>query len=270
MIRHVSIILTFYLPVLFYSSAISEEIAQSKLQIRKGLAYEINSENLYTGKVVNYYAGGQKREEYSYENGRTEGVWISRYANGSKAREGSYKKGKMEGKWIFWYESGRKKREGNYKENKMEGEWIFWDKNGTQREEHVGNKFYPPLQGAVNDYANVISMEYEMRIESLILDLFSKTSVKINICIMHHIGNNTIDSYAKKLMEKWGKGKKSILIVSVLDQRKVQIESIEEIISDNQINDILHKHLVPNFKEGNFDNGFFTAAQEMAYIVRDE
>ena len=134
----------------------------------------------------------------------------------------------------------------------------------------VGKDFRPPPQGAVNDYANVISIENEKQLESSISsDLADETGVHIQICIRHHIDDETIDGYATGLMERWWNGGKSILIVSVLDRRKVQIKAKDRIISDDQIDDILQKSLVPNFKKGDFDTGFLAAVQAVADKLKE-
>ena len=72
------------LTVTFVSLVCSSEkqIDESKLQIRNEIAYEVNQEKPFTGKVVKYYENSQKASEIYYTNGVQEGLFVEYYENG--------------------------------------------------------------------------------------------------------------------------------------------------------------------------------------------
>ncbi len=63
----------------------------------------------YVGKSIEYYPTGEKKEEYTYLNGKREGAFTG------------------------WYQSGKKSIEGSFINNKKNGIWIWYDENGNIR-----------------------------------------------------------------------------------------------------------------------------------------
>ncbi len=123
---------------LFFSFLIgscSKEIDKSRLQERSGLAFEVNSENPYSGKIVSFYNNGQKREEMIYKDGKLNDFCLKWHENGYKEFEGNYIEGNKNGLWITWHNNGQKKNEVNYLNDKMDGKWISWGENGEKNEE---------------------------------------------------------------------------------------------------------------------------------------
>lgn len=69
--------------------------------------YLLNSEELYTGKCIEYYPDGKKFYEGYIENGKKEGLWIWYYSNGQKRLEETYSNGLLNGARIGFDESGK-------------------------------------------------------------------------------------------------------------------------------------------------------------------
>jgi antitoxin component YwqK of YwqJK toxin-antitoxin module len=129
----------------------------SSLQERNGVYYEINSEDGFTGKLVELYSDGQKMSEEYFKDGKREGIYTAWYENGQKKSERTYRykggietawyengqkknernirDGKEDGVFTFWYENGQKKIEGNYKDGKYDGLYTYWDENGEKKSE---------------------------------------------------------------------------------------------------------------------------------------
>ena len=108
-------------PTLIFVSIL---FSQSKFDInnlidRDGLKYAPNDDELYTGKVFDYYENGQKKYENTYKDGKEDGLWTKWYENGQKFREGTFKDGKQDGLWTDWYENGQKSYEVTYKDGKF-------------------------------------------------------------------------------------------------------------------------------------------------------
>jgi hypothetical protein len=88
-------VLLFILPTLSFSK--DKEIDASKLQNRNGIAYEINQEEPYTGKVVEFYKNGQKKYEVNFKNGHQNGLKTQWNEKGPKISEEKYSKGQLMG-----------------------------------------------------------------------------------------------------------------------------------------------------------------------------
>ena len=107
----------------------------SKVVVRDGLVYEINSETPFTGDVVSKYENGQKEAEGTFKDGKAEGLATWWAENGQKRGEGTWKDGKLEGLLTQWHENWQKRQEGTYKDGKPEGLLTRWRKNGQKLSE---------------------------------------------------------------------------------------------------------------------------------------
>ncbi|MGL4567916.1 MAG: WG repeat-containing protein [Fusobacteriaceae bacterium] len=83
-----------------------KEIDSSKLQNRNGIFYEVNQQKGFTGKAVSKYSNGQIKEEFSFKNGKPNGIFKVYYENGQLKEEGSYKDSKLNGSYKKYYENG--------------------------------------------------------------------------------------------------------------------------------------------------------------------
>lgn len=137
---------------------------------------------------------------------------------------------------------------------------------------------FPERRGAVNDFADVIPDAEEARIEALAIEVWEKSGVAMVICTMPTIGadEDYID-YANRLYSAWGIGKKGedkgLLIFNVTDIRKIRVETgygVEGFINDGRAGDVIRNHLIPNFRAGNFGQGFLEATQAFAGMIGAE
>ena len=136
---------------------------------------------------------------------------------------------------------------------------------------------FPQKQGAVNDFAKVISAQAAEQIESLAIEVFNKTGVAIVICTMPTIGEQDYRQYANELYSFWGIGRKGedrgVLIFNVVDTRKLWLETgygVEGFLPDAVVGDIYRQHLVPHLRSGDYSGGFLAATQAIAGLVAKE
>jgi uncharacterized protein len=136
---------------------------------------------------------------------------------------------------------------------------------------------YPKPRGWVNDFAQVVSPDYESRLTSLITEVKTKTGAEIAIATIPTTKPESIEGYAVQLFERWGVGEKGedkgVLIVAAIDDRKIRIEvgyGLEGVLPDGLCGQIIRDVLTPNFKQGNFGQGLFIATTVMASRIAKE
>ena len=100
-----------------------------------GLMYEVNSDDPFTGKVVEYWPNGEKKTEGEVLNGMLHGKVVYWYEDGQKYNETEYRDNKPHGKETGWYKTGQKEGVGYYRDGKVEGKTIMWYKSGQKRKE---------------------------------------------------------------------------------------------------------------------------------------
>ena len=138
------------------------------LQKRGDTYYEINSEEPFSGLIINKYESGQKRTKGYLTNGKEDGIWTWWYEGspknhirlyldnildnlpylfydswenyGQKRKEVDFLDGTLDGLWNKWYENGQKESEGTYKDNNKDGLWTQWDKDSGHKEKEVNFK----------------------------------------------------------------------------------------------------------------------------------
>ncbi len=110
-------------------------LEEDKLHLRDYLWYEIDSEEPFTGTLVEYFPRGQKWWEVEYRDGKRHGKTTGWHSNGQKMVEGESRDGGRHGKWTYWRESGQKVSEWEYLDGKRHGKWTEWHPNGQKESE---------------------------------------------------------------------------------------------------------------------------------------
>lgn len=133
---------------------------------------------------------------------------------------------------------------------------------------------FPASQGAVNDYAGVISQEYRKRMENLSREVLEKTRTSIVVAVVQSIGENDINGYTNDLYRAWGIGKKGedkgVLILLTMKERRIRIETgygVEGILPDGLTGEILDKNIIPFFKNNEYGRGLFNGMTAIASVV---
>ena len=140
-----------------------------------------------------------------------------------------------------------------------------------------GEVFYPQETGYVNDFAGILSSGTKASLNSWISELEKKTTAEVAVVTVKTIAPETVETYANKLFEKWGIGKKGkdngVLLLVALKERKTRIEvgyGLEGAIPDAKAFAIYKKIMVPNFRSGDFDQGILKATEAIAALIAQE
>jgi len=126
---------------------------------------------------------------------------------------------------------------------------------------------FPAPEGYVNDYANVLSQEYQNKLNGFAAELEQKTTAEVAIVTLKSIEPYVIEDYAVRLFEKWGIGKKGkdngVLILLAIADKKVRIEvgyGLEGAIPDAVAKRIIEEKMIPYFKVGNYQEGLVSGS----------
>ncbi len=133
---------------------------------------------------------------------------------------------------------------------------------------------FPKPKGAINDYAEVITPQYERPMDLLAREVLQKTGTSVVVVTLKSIGDNDPADYANRLYEVWGIGKKGedkgVLILLAVEERKVRIETgygVEGILPDGLVGEILDTYVVPYLKKGNYDKGLSNALVAVSSVI---
>jgi uncharacterized protein len=138
----------------------------------------------------------------------------------------------------------------------------------------VASERFPKPVGAVNDFAGVISPQYERAMKSLALEVLQKTGTSIVVATFNNIGTDDPADFANRLYEAWGIGKKGedkgVLVLLTVKERRVRIETgygVEGILPDGLVGEILDGYVVPYLKQGDYGKGMSNAVMAISAIV---
>jgi uncharacterized protein len=128
-------------------------------------------------------------------------------------------------------------------------------------------------QGAVNDFASLLSAETRTSLESLCRSLLDKTGVSLVLVTTPDCGDVDINDAAVKLFEKWGIGKKGvdegILMLITVKERMIRIETgygSEVYVTDAQSSRII-REATPALSLGHWDEGCTSAMIVIATLA---
>ncbi|MES0362936.1 MAG: TPM domain-containing protein, partial [Desulfobacteria bacterium] len=138
---------------------------------------------------------------------------------------------------------------------------------------HAADAF-PGQQGLINDFANVISPQYEQKLARVTGELLNKTDVPVVVVTMPDIGGEDYNEYANRLYAAWGIGKKGedrgVLIFVTVKERKMRIETgygMEGLIPDGLAGEIRDQYIVPYLSEDRFGEGLLNGTVAVASII---
>lgn len=122
----------------------------------------------------------------------------------------------------------------------------------------------------------IISPATQVRIDSTLSRLRRTTTAEMVAVVVEDIDGEDIDTYANKLFNLWGLGKKDnnngVLLLVARDARKAVIRTgpgVEGILPDATCGRILRNQMFPHFKEGDYDAGILAAVDAIAAQLGD-
>ncbi len=126
---------------------------------------------------------------------------------------------------------------------------------------------FPSPRGYVNDFADILSNEYETKLNAFASELEDKTTSQIAIVTVDSIKPYEIEDYAVRLFEKWGIGKQGkdngVLILLAVSDRRVRIEvgyGLEGAIPDAIAKQIIEERMIPFFKQDKYQEGLVSGS----------
>ncbi len=135
----------------------------------------------------------------------------------------------------------------------------------------------PPLRQRVNDYANVLTTEQKLDLETYLFKIEQRTSAQIALLIIPSLEGQDIESYSMKVVQKWKLGQKhrdnGVLLLVALKDRKLRIEvgyGLEDIITDLKAGYIIRKIIVPHFKKKDYYGGIYAGLQAIGGLITKE
>lgn len=129
----------------------TKEIDSTRLVERKGITYEVNSRDPYTGKAIDINYERNIVRERLFIKGLLHGITIEYYDNSQKKMEATYSGGQLHGIRRTWYKNGQLESEANYVNNRLEGQKKRWFEDGHKVAEDLLIKMETTLGTIVID-----------------------------------------------------------------------------------------------------------------------
>ncbi|MBN1255030.1 MAG: TPM domain-containing protein [Deltaproteobacteria bacterium] len=136
---------------------------------------------------------------------------------------------------------------------------------------------FPAPEGAVNDYAQVISPQYAAQMNQLAQALWDQTGTSIVVATFSDLGGESPQIFANKLYKSWGIGikgeDKGVLILLALKERRVRIETgygSEGILPDAKVGAILDQYVVPFLRLDRYGEGLLNGMAAVSQVVAQD
>lgn len=124
----------------------------------------------------------------------------------------------------------------------------------------------PSPERLVNDFAGMMRSDQQQALEQALVAYDKESSTQIAIVTVQSLNDHDIAEYATTLAQKWGIGQKGknngVLILASSGDRKMWIATgygMEGVLPDGLVGRIVRNEMVPEFKTGNYYQGFKNA-----------
>jgi uncharacterized protein len=129
----------------------------------------------------------------------------------------------------------------------------------------------PPLEGRVNDRANVLSAPMEAQLAAQLEAYERATGHQLAVLLVPSLDGDPIEDFTLRVVERWKLGKQGkddgvLLFVAVAD-RKIRIEvgyGLEGDLPDALVSRIIRDVMVPAFRQGDLPFGISRAVSAIA------
>lgn len=127
----------------------------------------------------------------------------------------------------------------------------------------------PPYEGLVNDYAQILSADFEQKLET---DLQSVTAAsdgaEIAIVTLENLRGETIERVTQDFFDEWQIGKEEldngVLLLAAMEEHALRIQTgygAEAVITDAEAGRIIRRQISPEFKAGNYEAGILAGVK---------
>ena len=130
----------------------------------------------------------------------------------------------------------------------------------------------------INDFAGVINSADKKVLKKILLNLEKRTGIELTIVTVDSIynyetGDKSIESFAKRLFNTWGVGKKEtnngiMLLLAVTDRKiRVQLGQGYPDRYNSLMKNVIDDKMIPYFKEGDYSRGIYEGVQGIISTV---
>ncbi|HEX6862829.1 MAG TPA: TPM domain-containing protein [Thermoanaerobaculia bacterium] len=135
----------------------------------------------------------------------------------------------------------------------------------------------PPLEGRVNDRANLIAPDARQRIEQKLAGLEQRTGAQVAVLTIPSLEGDSLEDFSLRVAEAWKLGQAdkdngALLLVAQQD-RKMRIEvgyGLEPVLTDLETSLIQRDYIIPRFRGGDFGGGIEAGVDAMVQAVEGE
>ena len=84
------------------------DLKKEETEERFGKIYAKDSKLPYSGKIISFYASGEKKSEEEYRNGEPHGLTVYWNKDGTFRQKSNFNEGKLHGLNVMWVNGGQK------------------------------------------------------------------------------------------------------------------------------------------------------------------
>lgn len=141
----------------------------------------------------------------------------------------------------------------------------------------VAQPAVPAPNGPVNDFANILDDAAEARLRAVVEAVERDTTAEIAVATVTSLEGTSVEDVATRYFNTWGVGQRSlnngVLLFVAPNEREVRIEvgyGLEPILPDGLAGDVVRRHVLPKFKDGDYAGGISAAVDRLATIIRNK
>ncbi|WP_295443249.1 TPM domain-containing protein [uncultured Thiodictyon sp.] len=135
----------------------------------------------------------------------------------------------------------------------------------------------PPLTARLTDLTQTLTPQQQQSIERDLADLETRKGAQIGVLIVPSTQPETIEQYARRVLDQWKLGRKGVddgaLLLVAKDDHRLRIETqygLEGVIPDATAKRIIAEDITPAFKRGDFYGGIAAGLGRMIGLVDGE
>jgi uncharacterized protein len=135
----------------------------------------------------------------------------------------------------------------------------------------------PEPAGFVNDFADVLSPEFEEMLEEKLKSFSNQAGPEIAIVTINSLEGDTVENYAVELFNDWNIGKKEndngVLFLTAISDKKMRIEvgyGAESKLNDAKAGRIIRDTIAPEFKNQDYETGIDRGTDLMITSLKGE
>ena len=132
----------------------------------------------------------------------------------------------------------------------------------------------PKPLGAVNDFAEVLSVEQEATLTALLGQLEKETTAEVAVATVTTLDGMSVEEFASRMFAEWGIGRRGtdngVLVLVAPSQREMRIEvgyGLEGVLPDGLAGEVIRANFLPSFRDGDFGAGIVSGTRRLAGII---